>query len=100
MEEDCLIYDSLLFSPAHMDLSQLGLLEGYLYVGSMWFVTPSIQQIDIKRLNEKLQQFAHVKACASFLDDKAINVRWLASDLVLLKQEMNNIWHEFTNYRS
>lgn len=99
MEENCLIYDSLLFSPEHMDLRQFGLLEGHLYVGSMWFVTPSLQHMDIRKLNERLQCCAHMKVCASLLDGKAVNVRWLASDLVLLKQEMNNTWHEFTSYR-
>ncbi|MCP2005172.1 UNVERIFIED_ORG: urease accessory protein [Buttiauxella agrestis ATCC 33320] len=99
MEESCLIYDSLLFSPGHMYLGQFGLLEEHLYVGSMWFVTPSLQHMDIRKLNEELQRFAHVKVCASLLDGKAVNVRWLASDLVLLKQEMNNTWHEFTSYR-
>lgn len=99
MGEDCLIYDSLLFSPNDMDLNQFGVLEGHLYVGSMWFVTPSLQHMDIKKLNEKLQRFTQAKVCASVLDGKAVNVRWLASDLVLLKQEMNNTWQEFMSYK-
>lgn len=98
MEEDCLIYDSLLFSPDHMDLRQLGLLEDHLYVGSLWFVAPTLQHMDIRELNEKLQRFAHIKVCAALLEGKAVNVRWLASDLVLLKQEMNSTWHEFARY--
>lgn len=99
MEESCLIYDSLLFSPDHMDLGQLGLLEENLYVGSMWFVTSSLQHMDIRKLNEGLQQYAHMKVCASLLDGKIVNVRWLASDLVLLKQEMNDTWNEFISYK-
>lgn len=95
MEENCLIYDALFFSPDHMDLGQLGLLEDHLYIGSMWFVAPTLQQMDIRKLNEELQRFEHIKVCASLLEGKAVNVRWLASDLVLLKQEMNNTWHEF-----
>lgn len=98
MEEECLIYDSLLFSPEHVDLRQLGLLEGHLYVGSLWFVAPQLQHLDIRKMNEKLQRFSNIKASASLLEGKAVNVRWLASDLVLLKEEMNNTWHEFAYY--
>lgn len=98
MEEECLIYDSLLFSPDHIDLRQMGLLENHLYVGSLWFVSPTLHQIDIRKLNEKLQRFSHIKVSAAMLEGKAVNVRWLASDLVLLKEEMNNTWHEFASY--
>lgn len=95
MEEECLIYDSLLFSPGHMNLGQLGLLEDHLYVGSLWFVAPTLQQLDIRELNERLQRFSDIKASAALLEGKAVNVRWLASDMVLLKQEMSNTWDEF-----
>ncbi|MGN7401263.1 urease accessory protein UreD [Cytobacillus praedii] len=100
MGEECLIYDSLLFSPDYVDLGQLGLLEDHLYVGSLWFVAPKLQHMDIRQLNEKLQRSAHVKVGAALLEGKAVNVRWLASDLVLLKQEMDNTWHEFSSFMS
>lgn len=98
VEEECLIYDSLLFSPDHMDLRQMGLLEDHLYVGSLWFVAPTLQHMNLRELNEKLQRFAQIKVSASLLEGKVVNVRWLASDLVLLKQEMNNTWDEFACY--
>lgn len=100
MEENCLIYDALLFSPDHMDLGQLGLLEDHLYVGSLWFAAPALHHMNIRELNEKLQRSGHFKVSAALLEGKAVNVRWLASDLVLLKQEMNNTWHEFARYRA
>jgi len=98
MGEDCLIYDPLLFSPERTDLGQLGLLEEHLYVGSMWFVAPTLDQLDIRELNERLQRFEQIKVGASLIEGKVVNVRWLASDAVLLKQEMNNTWHEFAGY--
>lgn len=98
MEEDCLIYDPLLFSPKHTDLEQMGLLEDHLYVGSMFFVAPTLEQIDIRELNERLQRFANIEVAAAIIEGKAVNVRWLASDAVLLKQEMNNTWQEFASY--
>ena len=98
MEEDCLIYDPLLFSPTNTDLGQLGLLEDHLYVGSLWFVAPNLQDMDIRKLNEKLQQYENIKVSASLLEGKAVNVRWLASDMVLLKQEINSTWDEFTRF--
>ena len=48
--------------------------------------------------NEKLQQSTNLKVAASLLDEKVINVRWLASDMVLLKQEMEKAWSEFICY--
>ncbi|KXH80832.1 hypothetical protein AU377_08820 [Sporosarcina sp. HYO08] len=98
MEEECLIYDPLLFTPDRTELDQVGVLEDHLYIGSMWFVAPTLEQIDIKALNEKLQQSAQMKVSASVLEGKAVNVRWLASDLVLLKKEMHNTWDEFARY--
>lgn len=98
MEDDCLIYDSLLFSPRETDPRQLGLLEEHLYVGSLWFVTPHINELNIRDINEKLQRLTDIKAGVALLEEKVINVRWLASDLVLLKREMDNTWQEFANY--
>lgn len=96
MDEDCLIYDTLVFSPEQTDLKQLGLLEDHLYVGSLWFVAPTLQQIDMKELNEQLQQATQLKVGASMIEGKAINIRWLASDIVLLKKEMDKIWQTFS----
>jgi len=98
VENECLIYDPLLFSPDQMDPKQIGLLEDHLYVGSMWFVDPRLKRMDIRELNGKLQQSTQIKGSASLLEGKAVNVRWLASDLVLLKKEMNNIWNELARY--
>ncbi|WP_197277455.1 urease accessory protein UreD [Bacillus sp. FJAT-27245] len=98
MEEECLIYDSLLFSPDQMSLGQMGLLEDHLYVGSLWFVAPTLKEMDIRKLNEKLQRFEHMKVGAALLEGKAVNIRWLALDLVLLKREMNNTWDELARY--
>lgn len=100
MGEDCLIYDSLLFSPQHADPGQLGLLEDHLYVGSLWFVAPALEHMNIRKLHEKLQQFGHFKVSVALLGKRAVHVRWLASDLVLLKQEMNSTWLDFARYRA
>lgn len=98
MDDECLIYDPFLFSPEKTDLSGLGMLENHLYVGSLWFITPTLKDFDIRKLNEELKQIEDVKVSASMLEGKAINVRWLASDTVLLQKEMNNIWQKFTDY--
>lgn len=98
IDGECLIYDALRFSPETTDLGQLGLLEDHLYVGSLWFVTPKATEIDVKKLNDRLQQTTDVKVGTGLLDDKAVNVRWLASDLVLLKQEMDRVWEEFADF--
>ena len=92
LEDECLIYDALSFTPDETDLVQLGLLEEHLYVGSLWFVSPNAHEIDIKKLNEELQEIKEVQVGAALLEEKAVNLRWLASDLVILKQEMDKVW--------
>lgn len=92
---ECLIYDPLLFTPENVDFETLGILEEHVYIGSLWFVAPSLEKLDMKKLNEKLQGFGHLKASASLLEGNTVNVRWLGSDLVLLVKEMNNLWEEF-----
>lgn len=92
---ECLIYDPLLFTPAEADLETLGILEEHLYIGSLWFVAPSAEKLNMKELNDQLQSFDHLKASASLLEGKAVNVRWLGSDLVLLMKEMSNLWEKF-----
>jgi|SRR5699024_414160 len=98
LEDECLIYDALSFSPNQTDLGQLGLLENHLYVGSLWFVNPDVEKIDIKQLNEELQKIEGVKVGAALLEKKAVNLRWLASDLVLLKQEMDKVWEVLSDF--
>lgn len=98
MGEECLIYDALLFSPNDTTFEQLGLLEEHSYIGSLWFVSPKLDALDIKELNERLQQLTDFKVGASILEGKAVNVRWLASDTVLLKQEMEKVWNEFMRF--
>ncbi|AOV07320.1 urease accessory protein UreD [Sporosarcina ureilytica] len=98
VDDECLIYDPLLISKDNMGLKNMGMLEEHLFIGSMWFVTPTIEDFDIRELNERLQESPHSKASASMLEGKAVNVRWLASDLVDLKKEMHRIWDEFASY--
>lgn len=97
---ECLIYDPLLFTPSETDFGTLGILEKHLYIGSLWFVAPAAETVDMKKLNEKLQQFDELKASASLLEGSAVNVRWLGSDLVLLMKEMGSLWREFTEMDS
>lgn len=97
MGDECLLYDRLSFSPQATDLQLLGILEGHLYLGSLWFVAPSLKGVDMRALNEDLQKETQLKVGASLIEDQIINVRWLASDMVLLKQEMANMWHIFTD---
>lgn len=92
---ECLIYDPLLFTPAEADFETLGILEEHVYIGSLWFVAPTTETLDMKKLNEELQRFEELKASASLLEGNAVNVRWLGSDLVLLMKEMGTLWDKF-----
>lgn len=94
VDDSCMVYDQLLFSPLNSALNVIGLLEDYLYVGSIYLIFPDISKLDIRELNERLN-FDDMKVGATMLDKKALNIRWLGKDLVELKKQMNNIWHEF-----
>lgn len=91
----CLAYDSLRFLPETMPLNQIGLLEDSLYIGSLWFVSPQTQFIDSKALQDELNDVENIKAGITSLDEKGIHIRWLTSDLLLLKKEMDKMWETF-----
>ncbi|WP_059103659.1 urease accessory protein UreD [Shouchella shacheensis] len=100
VEEECLAFDTLRLSPSSMSLKQIGLLEQSLYIGSLWFVSPEVQSISIRDLNDKLEVSSSINPGVTSLEGKGIHIRWLASDLLQLKREMNKTWGDLIESKS
>lgn len=96
INEECLVYDKLILSPSTIDVAQLGVLEKHTYIGSLWFISPDAEYVDMHYLNDTLSESNNIYSGASCIDKKVVNVRWLASDIVMLKEEMNKVWELFT----
>lgn len=92
VENECVIFDKLSFQPDNCNLNKLGLLEEHVYMGSLWFVSPKVTDFDVAKMNAELQKYSEINVGISLIDGKAINMRWLASDLILLKKEMDKMW--------
>lgn len=92
MEDQCLIYDNLDFSPTAMELNQLGLLEGYLHIGSIWLVSATAKDLDLQDLRNEFKKLIDIKVGTSLLDSKVLSIRFLSSEMVYLKKGMDKIW--------
>jgi urease accessory protein len=90
----CLIYDPLLLSyhRTKREREQIGLLEKHSYIGSLWLVAPDLEWLDIAQLNKGLQQSESIRGGATFFKSGLASVRWLATDMVRLRQEMDRVW--------
>ena len=54
VDDELIAFDSLHFSPREMDLGGIGVLEGAMYIGSVWLVSPNIEDVDIRALQETI----------------------------------------------
>lgn len=92
INDQCLVYDALNFTSQELAVPKIGLLEDYSYIGSLWLISPLVQELDESALNEKLANFDAGMAGITRITESAIHIRWLTSDMVLLKENMINIW--------
>ncbi|AXF56732.1 urease accessory protein UreD [Salicibibacter kimchii] len=97
VEGECLAYDPIQFYPDEMPLQQAGMLEESLYIGTLWFVSPRVPSLDVQYIHDKLQDCNHTKASVTTLEGKGLQIRWLATDLWAMKEEMNTVCHRFRN---
>lgn len=90
VNDHCVVYDRLRLQPSEQNLKQLGALEDYNYIGSVWIVSPSITDTDAK-VHETFVQNKEHKSGITMLDGKGILVRWLSNDLPLVKKEFDKV---------
>lgn len=94
VDEQLLAFDSLHFSPKETDLRRIGVLEDALYIGSVWLISPNINKVDVRELQETLLNKEGLQAGITRLEGNAIHCRWLGRDQWSLQQEMKRVYAE------
>ncbi|SFL42808.1 Urease accessory protein UreH [Gracilibacillus orientalis] len=89
-EEQCLAYDPVQFDGSEEMLAHHGMTESYPYVASIWYISPD-PPFDEWDVQQRLSQAKNHRAGMTDIDGKGILIRWLSTDLTLLKQEMDDV---------
>jgi len=92
VEGELIAFDALHFSPRELELGSVGVLEDALYIGSIWLVSPKINDVDIHALQETLLVDEGLKASMTRLEGNAIHCRWLGRSQWALQEEMKRIY--------
>jgi urease accessory protein len=92
VEDELIAFDSLHFSPKEAALGGIGVLEGTMYIGSIWLVSPKAAEVDVRSLQETLRMEEGLKAGMTRLEGNAIHCRWLAVDQWTMQEEMKRIY--------
>ena len=92
VEDELIAFDSLHFSPKEAALGGIGVLEGAMYIGSIWLVSPKAEDIDVRALQETLRVEEGLKAGMTRLEGNAIHCRWLAVDQWTMQEEMKRVY--------
>ncbi|MFY0518551.1 urease accessory protein UreD [Lysinibacillus sp. UGB7] len=96
--EDALIaFDTLHFKPEEMDFSSMGILENSLYIGSLWVVSPNVEQLNVRELQETMHVESDTQASVTKLNDFAIHCRWLSTEQRTLHKEINRMFVHVSN---
>ena len=92
VDDELIAFDSLHFAPQDVALGNIGILEGAMYVGSIWLVSPNAKDIDVRALQETLRVEEGLKAGMTRLEGNAIHCRWLAVDQWTMQEEMKRVY--------
>lgn len=92
VDDDLIAFDSLHFSPKDQDLRRVGVLEDALYIGSVWLVSPNVDRVDVRALQETLRIEEGLQAGITRLEGNAIHCRWLGQDQWTIQQEIKRIY--------
>jgi len=79
-----------------MNFAALGLLEKALYIGSLWIVSPLVKNLNMRDLQDLIQQEQSLQASVTKLTDQAIHCRWLAKEQRTLHKEINRMFEHMT----
>lgn len=88
VDGNLLVYDSIYLLPKKQNLKEIGALENFNYVGTVWFISPKTQNLDEVSFVQQFQQSSEHQSGVSKLNGEGIMVRWLSNNLPLLKKEM------------
>ncbi|HBJ02472.1 urease accessory protein UreD [Lysinibacillus fusiformis] len=96
VENKLIAFDSIHFNPQEMNFAALGLLEKALYIGSLWIVSPLVKNLNMRDLQDLIQQEQSLQASVTKLTDQAIHCRWLAKEQRTLHKEINRMFEHMT----
>ncbi|ENH96848.1 urease accessory protein [Gracilibacillus halophilus YIM-C55.5] len=94
VDEECLVFDPFQFFPKSEVNHHYGMTETFPYVASMWYITPH-PPFDEWDVQQRLSQAKHHRAGMTDLDGQGILIRWLSTDLSLLRKEMDDVFQFF-----
>ncbi|MGN8644777.1 urease accessory protein UreD [Gracilibacillus sp. HCP3S3_G5_1] len=89
-DEQCLTYDPVQFDGSEEMLAHHGMTESFPFVASIWYISPN-PPFDEWDVQQRLSQAKHHRAGMTDIDGKGILIRWLSTDLTLLKQEIDDV---------
>ncbi len=92
VEDTLIAFDSLQFKPQELSFTKIGLLEKARYIGSLWIVSPLVRNLQIRDLQNQIQQEQSLQASVTKLTDQAIHCRWLAKEQRTLHKEINRMF--------
>ena len=92
VEDELIAFDSLHFTPRETALGGIGVLEGAMYIGSIWIVSPNATDVDVRALQETFRVEEGLKAGITRLEGNAIHCRWLAVDQWTMQEEMKRVY--------
>ncbi|SHM51154.1 urease accessory protein UreD [Gracilibacillus kekensis] len=87
----CISYDPIQFSSQQgIALTHHGLTEDFPYMASIWYISPN-PPFDEWDIQQRLSQAKYHRAGMTDIDGKGILIRWLSTDISLLKQEVDDV---------
>lgn len=92
VDGNLIVYDSIHLLPKKQNLQEIGVLENFNYVGTVWFISPKAYNLNEVLLVQQFQQSSEHQSGVSRLNREGIMVRWLSNNLPLLKKEMVNVF--------
>lgn len=92
VEDELIAFDSLHFAPRDVALGGIGVLEGAMYIGSIWLVSPNADEINVRGIQETLRVEEGLNAGMTRLEGNAIHCRWLAVDQWTMQEEMKRVY--------
>ena len=71
----------------------IGVLEGAMYIGSFWLLSPNIDDVDIRAFQETLRVEEGFQASMTRLEGNAIHCRWLGrGSMVIARRNETNLY--------
>lgn len=96
IEDQLIAQDSLSIRPTEMNLQALGMLENAQYIGSVWVVSPNVNKLDVREIQESLLNNSTVRVAITRLESNAIHCRFLGVDQWDMQEELKRVFTLFS----